>query len=151
MNAAPRALRNSRRGQRRKRLSIRRGASRRQHVVAADAGKVAGLGICVPQTMTEIKVWNVKAWIDAIQENRVVLPMIQRGSVWKPHQFLDLWDTLLQGMPPGALMASPVGPEAKVLDLRTRKMVLPPPNAIALLDGQQRTLAMLGVLAPMQF
>ncbi len=95
-------------------------------------------------TKAEIKVWSVEAWIDAIQENRLVLPMIQRGSVWKPHQILDLWDTLLQGMPPGALMASPVGSETKVLDLRTRKMVLPPPNAIALLDGQQRTLAMLG-------
>ena len=38
-------------------------------------------------------------------KHRVVLPMIQRGSVWAPHKVLDIWDTLLRGMPIGAMMA----------------------------------------------
>ncbi|MGF1546744.1 MAG: DUF262 domain-containing protein [Thiotrichales bacterium] len=29
----------------------------------------------------------------------VVLPMIQRGFVWKPSQIIELWDSLLHGMP----------------------------------------------------
>ena len=72
----------------------------------------------------------------------VVLPMIQRGSVWAPHKLLDFWDTLLRGMPLGALMASEASEGAvKVLggaETRDAK-----PADIALIDGQQRTLAML--------
>ena len=75
--------------------------------------------------------------------HNVVLPMIQRGSVWAPHKLLDLWDTLLRGMPLGALMASEAGEGAvKILNEAG-----PPRDAktsdIALIDGQQRTLAML--------
>ncbi len=77
----------------------------------------------------------------------VVLPMIQRGSVWAPHKLLDLWDTLLRGMPVGAFMAS----GTKVV-ADGKSMVVPLGNAstrqatatdISLIDGQQRTLSML--------
>lgn len=72
----------------------------------------------------------------------VVLPMIQRGSVWAPHKLMDLWDTLLRDMPIGALMASeqtgltviPTG-QAVTRDAKD--------NDIGLIDGQQRTLAMM--------
>lgn len=74
--------------------------------------------------------------------HNVVLPMIQRGSVWPPHKLLDLWDTLLRRMPVGAMMASEVaGESVKVLgepDTRGAKA-----GDIGLIDGQQRTLAML--------
>jgi len=76
----------------------------------------------------------------------VVLPMIQRGSVWKPHQVIDLWDTILRGMPFGGLMASHI-PAASGLEFfhpLTRKLVnLPANGGLSLIDGQQRTLAML--------
>ncbi|MDA8383153.1 MAG: DUF262 domain-containing protein [Betaproteobacteria bacterium] len=90
-----------------------------------------------------ITTYSVEEWAKAVAAGRVVLPMIQRGSVWKPHQVLDLWDTLLQGMPVGAFMTSPVKPGAMVFQLRTRKTIAAESGAISLLDGQQRTLAML--------
>ncbi|MDD2713224.1 MAG: DUF262 domain-containing protein, partial [Simplicispira sp.] len=40
----------------------------------------------------------------APQALQVALPLIQRGFVWKPHQIVELWDTLLQDMPIGALL-----------------------------------------------
>ena len=73
--------------------------------------------------------------------HNVVLPMIQRGSVWAPHKLLDLWDTLLRGMPVGALMASDaVGPVKGLEETRTHSSKA---GDIGLIDGQQRTLAML--------
>lgn len=76
-------------------------------------------------------------------ERHVVLPMIQRGSVWAPHKLLDLWDTLLRGMPIGAMMASDARAGETVKEIEqanTRKSVL---GDISLIDGQQRTLSML--------
>lgn len=76
-------------------------------------------------------------------ERHVVLPMIQRGSVWTPHKLLDLWDTLLRGMPIGAMMASEtlMGSSVKgVGEAGTRQAKI---GDISLIDGQQRTLSML--------
>ena len=78
---------------------------------------------------------------------RVVLPMIQRGAVWAPHKLLDLWDTLLRGMPVGALMVSEnvetVGASIKVKVLGEKDSQSKKAGDIDLIDGQQRTLAML--------
>jgi hypothetical protein len=79
----------------------------------------------------------------------IVLPMIQRGSVWKPHQVIDLWDTILRGMPFGGLMASHIpvsadGSKISFFQPFDRKLVtLKAPGGLSLIDGQQRTLAML--------
>lgn len=75
----------------------------------------------------------------------VVLPMIQRGSVWKPHQVIDLWDTILRGMPFGGLMASyiPAKSDTQFFHPITRKLITPEDGGISLIDGQQRTLSML--------
>lgn len=92
-----------------------------------------------------IRGMSLNEWLDMAAGNhdkfKVVLPMIQRGSVWAPHKILDLWDTLLRGMPIGAMMAS----EAKLDELikdpnqdGTRKASA---GDINLIDGQQRTLA----------
>lgn len=72
----------------------------------------------------------------------IVLPMIQRGSVWTPHKILDLWDTLLRGMPIGAVMATEAKEETYIA-LANRESLDKPADAISLIDGQQRTLAML--------
>ena len=86
--------------------------------------------------------WMEWASSTSASQRKVVLPMIQRGSVWAPHKLLDLWDTLLRGMPVGALMASEaVGESVKVLgEAGTRGAMA---GDIGLIDGQQRTLAML--------
>lgn len=75
---------------------------------------------------------------------RVMLPMIQRGSVWKPHKVADLWDTLLRGMPIGAMMASESLVGDKVVAIGgNRDTNKAQAGDISLIDGQQRTLAML--------
>lgn len=78
-------------------------------------------------------------------DHAVVLPMIQRGSVWAPHKLMDLWDTLLRDMPIGAFMASEQTGEATQKVIPTGQTVTRQVNAndIALIDGQQRTLAMM--------
>ena len=78
----------------------------------------------------------------------IVLPMIQRGSIWKPHQVIDLWDTLLRGMPFGGLMASliqksPESSKVTFIHPLNRKAVELSNGGLSLIDGQQRTLAML--------
>lgn len=79
----------------------------------------------------------------------IVLPMIQRGSVWNPHQVIDLWDTILRGMPFGGLMASHIrasteGSKIQFFRPLDRKLIqLPEGGGLSLIDGQQRTLAML--------
>lgn len=76
---------------------------------------------------------------------KLFLPPIQRGFVWKPVQIAQLWDSLLRGMPIGSLMVSKLAAGQKVTEVgvknRATEAVTAP--AIALLDGQQRTLAML--------
>jgi hypothetical protein len=83
-------------------------------------------------------------------QNFVALPMIQRGSVWKPRQIIMLWDSLLRGMPIGGLMLSrlnAVDKHGKAILVRrmgsTEPMEVPAGGGAALIDGQQRTLAML--------
>jgi hypothetical protein len=89
------------------------------------------------------------AWVT--QKNRdvfVARPMIQRGSVWKANAIADLWDSLLRGMPIGSLTV--YRNERRKDDEMTRpwdqekaKNMPIPEGSLFLLDGQQRTLAML--------
>lgn len=96
----------------------------------------------------DICVVSLKDWLDyAAGKNKdvfVALPMIQRGSVWKPKQIIDLWDSLLRGMPMGSLMFSdiPAGIDVRRIGGKVMEKT-PASGAIGLIDGQQRTLAML--------
>lgn len=74
----------------------------------------------------------------------VALPLIQRGFVWKPNQIIDLWDTLLRGMPVGSLIFSPMPPGIDVRKIGKKELgKTTETGAIGLIDGQQRTLSML--------
>lgn len=102
-------------------------------------------GFCSPK-LTEWLDWSAGG--DA--QHFVALPMIQRGSVWKPNQIIKLWDSLLRGMPIGSLMLSRLNAVDKhdnaILVRRvgsTEPMKVPAGGGAALIDGQQRTLAML--------
>lgn len=95
-----------------------------------------------------IRVVHLSEWLDwaggANSKVFIALPMIQRGSVWKPHQIIDLWDTLLRGMPVGSLMAQPLCKDEKVRRIGGNDLVpIPDGGGLSLLDGQQRTLSML--------
>ena len=91
----------------------------------------------------DIQLKTVMDWVKDVESGNVVLPMIQRGSVWRPHQVLDLWDTMLRGMPLGAMMSTSVPKGTTVSSMFGRKSIPAPDGAISLLDGQQRTLAIL--------
>lgn len=81
------------------------------------------------------------------RQYKVELPMIQRGFVWKPDQIIHLWDSLLQGMPIGTLMLSEMEMGVPSLPLPGAvegvSSALTKRNKLGLVDGQQRTLAML--------
>lgn len=106
--------------------------------------------------MVPLKTWL--GWVSGRDERGeepsdkvfIALPMIQRGSVWKPSQIIGLWDSLLRGMPVGSLMLSHMAhlnsDDKPVLVRRLGKKdpeELPVTGGWGLLDGQQRTLAML--------
>lgn len=77
---------------------------------------------------------------------KLLLPPIQRGFVWKPKQIVDLWDSLLRGMPIGSLILSKLSKGNLANKLTNSKGKLTEKvegEAMGLLDGQQRTLAML--------
>jgi len=96
----------------------------------------------------DVDIVRLARWLDwtggNINEIFVALPMIQRGSVWKPDQIIDLWDSLLQGMPIGSMMVSklPAGTPVRRVGKHERELV-PEGGGLGLIDGQQRTLAML--------
>lgn len=93
-------------------------------------------------------------WVDWASDQTdtdyaVVLPMIQRGSVWAPHKLMDLWDTLLRDMPIGAFLASEQTGQTVILPGQsvTRNAKA---SDIGLIDGQQRTLAMVVGMKPLE-
>lgn len=93
--------------------------------------------------------------IKSTETPKVVLPMIQRGSVWAPHKVLDLWDTLLRGMPIGAMMASVTKEGEEIRGIGEKSTTQAKSGDIALIDGQQRTLSMLagwpeGLITPLR-
>lgn len=97
---------------------------------------------------SSVRVVHLKDWLDwaggKYNNIFVALPMIQRGSVWKPQQIIDLWDSLLQGMPIGSMMVSELN--AGMMVRRPGKHeseTVPAGGALGLIDGHQRTLAML--------
>jgi hypothetical protein len=97
---------------------------------------------------SDVRVEKLAKWLDWAGEIEkdvfVALPMIQRGSVWKPGQIIDLWDSLLQGMPIGSLMISELQPGTPVRRQGQKKSELvSAAGGLGLIDGQQRTLAML--------
>lgn len=95
-----------------------------------------------------VQVLSLPDWLDmAAGEHTTIgvdLPMIQRGFVWKPKQIIDLWDSLLSGMPIGALMVSEMRQgDARVALTQNPDATSTAAQRLGLVDGQQRTLAML--------
>lgn len=96
-----------------------------------------------------IRVVTLRQWLDWAaghkpEEWQISLPMIQRGFVWKPAQIIELWDTLLQGLPIGALLVSELGKGVRNIPLTAQAAtVAASGGSLGLVDGQQRTLAML--------
>ena len=50
--------------------------------------------------------WQIASW--TFDESEVLIPALQRGLVWKPHQVELLWDSILRGFPIGSFMLSDI-------------------------------------------
>jgi hypothetical protein len=74
-------------------------------------------------TISEIAKWNLQNKVpgNSKKTDKVQLPDIQRGFVWRPDRIEDLWDSLFRGFPIGSFLISEIKP-----------------NEYDLLDGQQR-------------
>jgi hypothetical protein len=96
------------------------------------------IGIKLPEYLG----WAAKS---GTHSKELLLPTIQRGFVWKPKQIMDLWDSLLRGMPIGSFMVSKLAPGQWATNISGEKRVSIEigVESIGLLDGQQRTLSML--------
>lgn len=68
--------------------------------------------------INEIGLWN-----EENTSNRVCLPKMQRGFVWKPAQIANLWDSICRGFPIGSMLVAKSDDSFSTLEL---------------LDGQQR-------------
>lgn len=53
-------------------------------------------------------------------QNKIVLPSLQRGFVWRPHQIESLWDSILRGYPIGSVLMSESGKSKELLDGQQR-------------------------------
>ena len=81
-------------------------------------------------------------------EPRLVLPPIQRGSVWSPKKIVTLWDSVLRGLPIGSLLVYKMEDDARAASANVpaagagleegRKQQ----TRYALFDGQQRIKAL---------
>lgn len=62
------------------------------------------------QTIVEtVRLVDYLEWIankDHQNHELMALPPIQRSSLWKPAQIVDLWDSLLRGMPFGSFLVA---------------------------------------------
>lgn len=72
------------------------------------------------------------------------LPPVQRSAVWRPKQALDLWDSLMRGLPIGTFyLVERTADSRNVVQLATNKTVPLSGAGFDLLDGQQRVRTLL--------
>jgi len=113
------------------------------------------------QRVTGIRLFDYLDWVWASSagtshiSDPLTLPPVQRSALWRPRQILDLWRSLLAGMPIGALYLSPPGKHRRLLANADGRGAtterIPEGKGYDLLDGQQRTnTMMLALLSPVQ-
>ena len=102
------------------------------------------------KTVTGIPMPHYLDWVANGQEGKrfaeqIFLPSIQRGFVWGPSKIVNLWDSLLRGMPIGSMLINGLRKREKVFSSTNiqGQILSLKKDALGLLDGQQRTLAML--------
>lgn len=104
--------------------------------------------------VTSMTVLDYLNWVAASREPTVqaplALPPVQRSALWRPRQILGLWRSLLAGMPVGSFYLSRPGPARRQIDLGGRSGTTEAlgESGFDLLDGQQRTHAMLLAIDP---
>ena len=91
----------------------------------------------------EVSTYSVETILGYIKSGEIAIPEIQRPFVLKPRQVRDLIDSLYAGYPTGYLIISQ-NPDMKLKDgsLSVGKKVM--------IDGQQRTTAMMTAIAGLE-
>jgi len=94
-------------------------------------------------TVQSLRIGDYLNWAGGRAEIPLMLPPIQRGFVWKPKQIQELWDSLIRGMPIGAVLVEKFTSEKSRLLMDSSGELKTMKYGWNLLDGQQRTLSML--------
>jgi uncharacterized protein with ParB-like and HNH nuclease domain len=78
----------------------------------------------VAYTIADIAEWQDDIYIknndESISHQKISLPSLQRGFVWKPYQIESLWDSLLRGYPVGSILISKSAEIKELLDGQQR-------------------------------
>ena len=72
----------------------------------------------------------------------LTLPALQRNGTWRPKQVLDLWRSVLEGMPIGLFYLQRAKDAVVDPECRTKLFEVPSGGALDLFDGQQRVRAL---------
>ncbi|MDQ3442405.1 MAG: DUF262 domain-containing protein [Chloroflexota bacterium] len=94
---------------------------------------------------TETALWPLATILAQVGENRLVLPEIQRGYVWKTTQVRDLVDSLYRGFPIGTMLVWSTNESLRARSVGdgARSPGVPVSSSTNyLLDGQQRITSM---------
>ena len=105
------------------------------------------------QTVEGLKLLDLICWIsesmDVLARTRepdgmpvIVMPPVQRSAVWRPTEVVDLWDSVMRGLPIGVFYLVDANDDGRkgVLNGKTTPV---PYAGFDLLDGQQRVRALL--------
>lgn len=84
----------------------------------------------------------------SLDYNLIQLPPIQRNSVWRVSQIEKLWDSLLRGFPIGSFLLSSREKGSRARTIVQKEQFNSDSDGFFLLDGQQRTRALLLGFAP---
>lgn len=109
-----------------------------------DGKTIIGLRVCALIQWVD-KSWPIKDDLLQIGDQPLfALPPLQRDAVWRPKQVVDLWDSLLRGLPIGILylVRQPEGTDRDVVTKEGKTIRVNFPG-YDLLDGQQRIRALL--------
>ena len=101
----------------------------------------------VPQAFCAAKLIE---WVTLSQDGEswpamtpLTLPPLQRNGVWRPRQVLDLWRSVLEGLPIGLFYVQDVKPDSMVVDPQCRsELKRLTARGWNLIDGQQRARAL---------
>ena len=94
-------------------------------------------------TLYEPRNRSIKDLISEIKTNKLGIPILQRGYVWKPAQVRDLLDSMIKGYPIGSIIVwdSPSSEKTRQVDKGAVGTI-----SSVIIDGQQRLTSLYAIL-----
>jgi len=95
------------------------------------------------------EVYSIEELITEAQQGRFRLPALQRSLKWKKKHIIQLFDSIFRGYPIGSLLLWRRPAQAKIIQLGRLELLAPErPDALWIVDGQQRITSLLSCLIP---